>query len=120
MWVEVVWIFFLLSIISLFFLGDARYRQKCFFKGPLNPNLPTKFMLNFSFDVVGGKLNLIVSVSNYSLGAETRTPKNSPHKCLIQILIILDILKQKLNDATLASLGKLKYSRWRPRWPPKG
>ena len=23
-----------------------------------------------------------------SLGAETRTPKNSPHKCLIQILII--------------------------------
>ena len=23
----------------------------------------------------------------FSLGAETRTPKNSPHKCLIQILI---------------------------------
>ena len=24
----------------------------------------------------------------FSLGAETRTKKNSPHKCLIQILII--------------------------------
>ena len=118
--VKVVWIFFSCPSFLFSFWETARYRQKCFFKGPLNPNLPTNFMLNFSFDVVGGKLNLIVSVSNYSLGAETRTPKNIPHKCLIQILIILDILKQKLNDATLASLGKLKYSRWRPRWPPKG
>ena len=25
---------------------------------------------------------------SFSLGAETRTQKNSPHKCLIQILII--------------------------------
>ena len=58
--------------------------------------------------------------SIYSLGAETRTQKSSPHKCLIQILIIYSILNQKLNDATLASLGKLKYSRWRPRWLPKG
>ena len=29
--------------------------------------------------------DLIGSIS-VSLGAETRTPKNSPHKCLIQIL----------------------------------
>ena len=35
------------------------------------------------------------------------------HKCVLQYGRIL-----KLNDATLASLGKLKYSRWRPRWPP--
>ena len=36
------------------------------------------------------------------------------HKCVLQYVRTL-----KLNDATLASLGKLKYSRWRPRWPPK-
>ena len=45
-----------------------------------------------------------------SLGAETRTPKNSPHKCLIQILILSDIINQKLNDATLASLGIFKMA----------
>ena len=38
--------------------------------------------------------------------------KNSPHihVCLTQILIIKDILNQKLYDVSLASLGKLKYS----------
>ena len=36
------------------------------------------------------------------------------HKCVLQYVRSL-----KLNDATLALLGKLKYSIWRPRWPQK-
>ena len=47
------------------------------------------------------------------------TPKNSPHKMFLHKCVVLYVRTLKLNDATLASLGKLKYSRWRPRWPPK-
>ena len=47
------------------------------------------------------------------------TQKNSPHKMFLRKCILQYVRTLKLNDATLASLGKLKYSRWRPRWPPK-
>ena len=47
------------------------------------------------------------------------TPKNSPHKMFLHKCVLQYVRTLKLNDATLASLGKLKYSRWRPRWPPK-
>ena len=48
------------------------------------------------------------------------TQKNSPHKMFLHNKCVLQYVHTlKLNDATLASLGKLKYSRWRPRWPPK-
>ena len=47
------------------------------------------------------------------------TQKNSPHKMFLHKCVLQYVLTLKLNDATLASLGKLKYSRWRPRWPPK-
>ena len=47
------------------------------------------------------------------------TQKNSPHKIFLHKCDLQYIRTLKLNDATLASLGKLKYSRWRPRWPPK-
>ena len=47
------------------------------------------------------------------------TPKNSPHKMFLHKRVLQYVRTLKLNDATLASLGKLKYSRWRPRWPPK-
>ena len=47
------------------------------------------------------------------------TQKNSPHKMFLHRCILHYVHTLKLNDATLASLGKLKYSRWRPRWPPK-
>ena len=44
-------------------------------------------------------------------------PKNSQHKMFLHICVFLYVPTLKLNDATLASQGKLKYSRWRPRWP---
>ena len=47
------------------------------------------------------------------------TQKNSPHKMFLHKCVLQYVRTLKLNDATLASLGKLKYSRWRPRWPPK-
>ena len=47
------------------------------------------------------------------------TQKNGPHKMFLHKCVLQYVRKLKLNDATLASLGKLKYSRWRPRWPPK-
>ena len=47
------------------------------------------------------------------------TRKNSPHKMFLHKCVLQYVCTLKLNDATLASLGKLKYSRWRPRWPPK-
>ena len=47
------------------------------------------------------------------------TPKNSPHKMFLHKCVLQYVRTLKLKDATLASLGKLKYSRWRPRWPPK-
>ena len=47
------------------------------------------------------------------------TQKNSPHKMFLHKCVLQYVRTLKLNDATLASLGKLKYSKWRPRWPPK-
>ena len=47
------------------------------------------------------------------------TQKNSPHKMFLHKCVLQYVRTLKLNDATLASLEKLKYSRWRPRWPPK-
>ena len=47
------------------------------------------------------------------------TQKNSPHKMFLHKRVLHYVRTLKLNDATLASLGRLKYSRWRPRWPPK-
>ena len=47
------------------------------------------------------------------------TQKNSPHKMFLHKCVLQYVRTVKLNDATLASLGKLKYSRWRSRWPPK-
>ena len=47
------------------------------------------------------------------------TPKHSPHKMFLHKCVLQYVCTLKLNDATLASLGKLKYSRWRPRWPLK-
>ena len=47
------------------------------------------------------------------------TQKNSPHKMFSHKCVLQYVRTLKLNDATLASLGKSKYSRWRPRWPPK-
>ena len=45
--------------------------------------------------------------------------KNSPHKMFLHKCVLQYVRTLKLNDATLASLGKLKYSNWRPRWQPK-
>ena len=45
--------------------------------------------------------------------------KNSPHKMFLHKCVLQYVRTLKVNDATLASLGKLKYSRWHPRWPPK-
>ena len=49
------------------------------------------------------------------------TQKNNPHKMFLHQCLLQYVRTLKLNDATMASLGKLKlkYSRWRPRWPPK-
>ena len=47
------------------------------------------------------------------------TQKNSPYKMFLHKRVLHYVRTLKLNDATLASLGRLKYSRWRPRWPPK-
>ena len=47
------------------------------------------------------------------------TQKKSPHKMFLHKCVLQSVHSLKLNDATSASLGKLKYSRWRPRWPPK-
>ena len=47
------------------------------------------------------------------------TQKNSPHKMFLHKCVLQYVRTLKLNDVTLASSGKLKYSRWRPRWPPK-
>ena len=47
------------------------------------------------------------------------TQKNSPHKMFLHKCVLQYVRTLKLNDATLALLGKLKYSRWRPRWPLK-
>ena len=47
------------------------------------------------------------------------TQKKSPHKMFLHKCVLQYVRTLKLNDATLASLGKLKYSKWRPRWPPK-
>ena len=47
------------------------------------------------------------------------TQKKSPHKMFLHKCVLQYVRTLKLDDATLASLGKLKYSRWRPRWPPK-
>ena len=47
------------------------------------------------------------------------TQQNSPHKMFLHKCVLQNVRSLKLNDATLASLGKLKYSRWRPRWLPK-
>ena len=44
------------------------------------------------------------------------TQKNSPHKMFLHKCVLQYVRTLKLNDA---SLGKLKYSKWRPRWPPK-
>ena len=46
-------------------------------------------------------------------------PKNSPHKMFLHKCVFQYVRTLKLNDATSASLEKLKYSRWRARWPPK-
>ena len=34
------------------------------------------------------------------------------------ILVVEALYLMNPTDATLASLSVLKYSRWRPRWPP--
>ena len=34
------------------------------------------------------------------------------------ILVVEALYLKNPTDATLASLSVLKYSRWRPRWPP--
>ena len=44
------------------------------------------------------------------------TQKNSPHKMFLHKCVLQYVRTLKLNDVTF---GKLKYSRWRPRWPPK-
>ena len=59
---------------------------------------------------------VIVRLPNEDFGCNL---KNSPHKIFLHKCVLQYVRTLKLNDATLASLGKLKYSRWRPRWPPK-
>ena len=62
------------------------------------------------------KLHDIVRLPNENFGCH---PKNSLHKMFLHICVIQYVRSLKLNDASLASLKKSKYSRWRPRWLPK-
>ena len=62
-------------------------------------------------------ISLLVRLPNEDFGCNPKT--NSPHKMFLHKCVLQYVRTLKLNDATLASLGKLKYSRWRPRWLPK-
>ena len=46
----------------------------------------------------------------------TLTLQNFPQTRLLLILVEEVVYNQNLNDAQLASLSVLSYSRWRPRW----
>ena len=55
-------------------------------------------------------------VSTVSPAAKTLTLQKYPQTRLLLILVEEVVYNQNLNDAQLASLRVLSYSRWRPRW----
>ena len=55
----------------------------------------------------------------YIVRWKTRMTWNLILKFFSFLILVIEALKLiNPTDATLASLSVLKYSRWRPRWPP--